>query len=106
MYMNLAGKELIAQRITEHIKKHFSTRETFSITLQWKQKMVKKTALTWEYDPGTSKDVTTAYIQENQTPSLNNDNSKVRTDSNSVIGCSVGKGTLPKRDNKCLKEKN
>jgi len=41
-------------------------------------------------------DVTTAYIQENQTPSLNNNNSKVITDSDSVIGYSVGKGTLPK----------
>ena len=100
MHMNLPGKELIAQRITEHIKEHFSKRETSSIILQWKQEMVKRTAMTREYDPGTSMDVTTAYIQENQIPSLNNNNSMVITDSNSVIGCNVGKGTLPKRDKK------
>ena len=46
MHMNLAGKEVIAQRITEHIKEHFSKRETSSIILQWKQEMVKRTALT------------------------------------------------------------
>ena len=106
MLMNLAGKELIVQRITQHIKEHFSKGETSSIILHWKQEMVKRIALTREYDPGTSMDVTPAYIQENQTPSLNNNNSKVIANSNSVIGCSVGKGILPKQDKKCLKGKN
>jgi len=64
--------------------------------------MDKRTALTWEHDPGTSTDVTTTYIQENQTSYLNYNNTK---DTNSVIGCSVGNATLPKRDKKCLKEK-
>ena len=50
--------------------------------------------------------MTTAYIQENQTSFLNNNDSKDTTDTNSVIGCSVGKATLPKGDKKCLKEKN
>jgi len=106
MHMNLASEELIAQRIMEHIKEHFTKRETSAITLQWKQGMDKRTASTQEYDPGTSTDVTTAYIQENQTSFLNNNNSKDITDTNSVIGCSVGKASLPKRDKKCLKEKN
>jgi len=87
MHMNLAGKELIAQRIMKHLTK----RETSTITLQWKQKMDKRTASTWEYDPGNSTNVTTIYIQENQTSYLNNNNSKNTTDTNSVIGCSVGK---------------
>jgi len=106
MHMNLAGKELIAQRIMEHIKEHLTKRETSTITLRWKQEMDKRTASTREHDPGTSTDVSTAYIQENQTSYLNNNNSKDTTDTNSVIGCSVGKATLPKRDKKCLKEKN
>jgi len=53
MHMNLAGKELIAQTIMEHIKEHFTKRETSTITLQWKQEMDKRTASTQEYDPGT-----------------------------------------------------
>jgi len=64
----------------------------------------KRIASTKEHDPGTSMDVSTAHIQENQAY-LNNNNSKDTTDTNSVIGCSVGKATLPKRDKKCLKEK-
>ena len=102
MHMNLAGKELIAQRIMEHIKEHFTKKETSTITLQWKQ-MDNRTASIREYDPRASTDVTTTYIQEKQTSFLNNNNSK---DTNSVIGCSVGKATVPKRDKKCLIEKN
>ena len=105
MHMNLAGKELIAQSIMEHIKEHFPKRETSTITLQWKQEMDKRTASTWEDDPGTNTDMTTVYIQENQTSCINNNNSKDTTDSYSVTGCSVGKAILPKWDKKCLKEK-
>ena len=37
MHMNLASEELIAQRIMEHIKEHFTKRKTSTITMQWKQ---------------------------------------------------------------------
>jgi len=56
--------------------------------------------------PGTSTDVIRTYIQEKQITYLNNNNSKDATDTNSVMGCNVGKATLPKWDKKCLKEKN
>jgi len=56
-----------------------------------------------EHDPATSTDVSTVYIQENQTSYLNNNNSKDTTDTKSVIACSVCKVTVPKQDKKCLK---
>jgi len=44
MHMNLIGKELISERIMEHMKEHLTKRETSTITLQWKQEMDKRTA--------------------------------------------------------------
>jgi hypothetical protein len=104
MHMNLTGKELMPQRIIEHINKLFSERKTSAITLQWKQEMEKRTALTREYDPGTNTNGSITHNQEKQTLDFNNKTNE-STDANSVVGCSVDKATLPKRD-KCIKEKN
>ena len=47
MHMNLTGKELLSQRIMEHIKELFSKKETSTIIkLQWKQEMDKRNTLT------------------------------------------------------------
>jgi hypothetical protein len=105
MHMNLTGKELMSQRITEHINELFSKKETSTITLQWKQEMDKRTALTREYDPETNTNASIDHKQEKQTLVFNNKTNE-STDTNSVIGCSVDKATLPKRDKKCFKEKN
>jgi hypothetical protein len=105
----------MAQRIAEHIREIFSKRETSTITLQWKQDMIKKTALTGKYDTETSMDETVDNVQENlsllmgnenKNLNYNSDNSKDIIISNPVTGCSENKGILPKRDRKCLKAKN
>jgi hypothetical protein len=48
--MKRAGKEIMAQRIAEHIKETFLKRETSTITLQWKQDIVKRTVSSWKND--------------------------------------------------------
>jgi hypothetical protein len=115
MHMNTAGKEIMAQRIAEHIRETLSMRKTSTITLQWKQDMVKRTALTWKHDTGTSVDETADDRQENlspltgndnENPNRNSDNSKDTTILNSVTGENESRGTVPKRDRKCLKAKN
>ena len=45
MHMNLIGKELISERIMEHMKEQLTRRETSTITLQWNQELDKRTAL-------------------------------------------------------------
>jgi hypothetical protein len=57
--------------------------------------MDKRTALTWEYDTGTNMNASIGHNQENQTLVFNNKTNE-STDTNSVIGCSVDKVTLPK----------
>ncbi|MDR0288737.1 MAG: SGNH/GDSL hydrolase family protein [Rickettsiales bacterium] len=45
MHMKIAGKEIMAQRTVEHIRETFSKMKTSTITLQWKQDIVKRSAL-------------------------------------------------------------
>jgi hypothetical protein len=123
MHMNIAGKEIMAKRIAEHIREAFSKRKSSTITLQWKQDVVKTSASTGKYDTETRMDETVDNKQENvllltgnddENSNYNSDNSNCDNGDNlkdtiilnPVTGCSDNKGILPKRDRKCLKAKN
>jgi hypothetical protein len=115
MHMKRAGKEIMAQRIAEHIKENFLKRETPTITLQWKQDIVKRTVLSWKNDTETSMEGIVDNVKENLTLLMgndnensyyNSDNSKNLINLDSVTGCRENKGILPKRDRKCLKAKS
>ena len=95
MHMNLTGKELISQRIMEHIKEFFSKKETSTIKLHWKQEMNKRNTLTWEYDPETDMEASIGHSQEEQTLNFN-DKIIESTDVNSAIESRVDKASLPK----------
>jgi hypothetical protein len=95
MHMNLTGKELMSQRIMEHINELFSKKETSTISLQWTQVMDKRTALTRKYDPGTNMIASIGHNQEKQTLDFNNKTNE-SNDASSMIGCSLDKATLPK----------
>jgi len=114
MHMNIAGKEIMVQRIAENIRETFSKGTTSTITLQWKQDIDKGTVSTWKPDTDISRDETTENMQENLTlprgkdngnPKDNNDNSRDSIILNSVLDCSENRRLLPKRDRKGLKAK-
>jgi hypothetical protein len=106
IHMNLVGNKLMAKRITEHIKDHFEKRTISATELQWKQEMVKNTAPIREQDQETTTEKTTVCTQKNQTSSVNNFNPMDTLVSNTAIDGSGSEVNLPKRDNKCVKEKN
>jgi hypothetical protein len=115
MHMNTAGKEIMAQRIAEHIRETFSMKKTSTIILQGKQDMEERTALTWKHDTETSMDETADVRQENLSlltgndngnPNRDSDNTKDTTILNSVTGGNENRGTALKRDRRCQKAKN
>jgi hypothetical protein len=73
MQMDIAGKEIMATRIAEHIREAFSKRKSSTITLQWKQDVVKTTASTGKHDTDTRMDETLDNKQENLLLLMGND---------------------------------
>jgi lysophospholipase L1-like esterase len=115
MNMNRTGKEQMTQKIAEHIRETLSKRETFPMTLQWKQDSVKRTASVSKNDVETNMDEVADNLQENQlslkginteNSNINRDNTKGTITLNSATGCSENKGMLPKRDRKRPKTRN
>jgi len=56
MHMKLAGKEIMAHRIAEHIRETFSKKKTSTIPLNWKLDIDRRTAPTRKCDTGSSID--------------------------------------------------
>ena len=115
MHMTKAGKGIMAQRIAEQIKETFSKRETHTITLQWKQDMDNSTELLGKDDIETNVDEAVVNMQgnlsllmgdDNENSDYNSGDTKDISTVNCETGCSENKGSLPKRDRKCLKAKS
>jgi hypothetical protein len=114
MHMKKAGKEVMAQRIVEHIREIFSRGKHLPLPCNG-SKILSRGLHCHEKMIETSMDGTVDNMQENlsllmgndkENSNYNSDNSKDLLILDSVTGCSENKGILPKRERKCLKAKN
>jgi hypothetical protein len=68
LHMNTVGKELVAQRITDHIRKIFLKRQTSSIILKWKQDLTDSGQEADEVKGKVTRSRTSGRNESNQQP--------------------------------------